>query len=267
MIVELDLLSLCSIKYCADEILEREVDNTIDIVICNAGIVQPEYMVNEYGWEYHMATNYIGHFYLVNLLLPKMRAQETSSRIVMVSSRYHVNARMNINDLHFSGSSNSTTSSNSSGSSSGQTSQSSRYCPLIAYANSKLATILFARALSMRLEDTNVVAVALHPGKIFTSFRKHFIPEEVPHVYEYICMTIFQYDERTLGLIRGFDHSFLRHSSPTSRLRKGWPLLFMSVSPRKSPACLGRSLKTAPEQTMPSAKMFVHVASACSSFG
>jgi len=128
----------------------------------------------------------------VNLLLPKMRAQETSSRIVMISSRYHTNARLNINDMHFSGRSSSTPSSGSSSSSSGMFSHWNRFCPRTAYANSKLATILFARALALRLEDTNVVAVALHPGRVSTSLRKNFAPEEVCN---YVLLTIFQYFE------------------------------------------------------------------------
>lgn len=182
-----------------------------------------------------MATNYMGHFYLVNLLLPKMKAQLSSSRIVVVSSRYHTNARLDINDLHFSGSSTSNTSSSTSSSSS----RPNRYCPRIAHANSKLASILFARALALRLEDTPVIAVALHPGRVSTPLRKHFIPEEV--MYMYICMYVrrFQYfkcihmdaDVHMYG--RVFDRSFSRHSSQTSRFRRVWPLLYTHVSLRK----------------------------------
>ena len=199
VIVKLDLLSLHSIKHCADEILEREIGSTIDIVVCNAGTLQPKFLVNENGWEYQMATNYMGHFYLVNLLLPKMKAQPSNSRIVVVSSRYHANARLDINDLHFSSSGGSSSRSNnnntsSSSSSSNQSSQPHRYCPRIAYANSKLATILFIRALAQRLEDTQVIAVALHPGRVSTSFRKHFIPEEVYiYVYNYISIHLVLY--------------------------------------------------------------------------
>eukprot|EP01036_Dinobryon_divergens_P024068 gene24068-32484_t len=133
VIVKLDLLSLRSIKECADEILERERDSPIDIVVCNAGTVQPKCLVNENGWEHQMATNYMGHFYLVNLLLPKMKAQLSSSRIVVVSS-------------------------------------------------SKLAIILFARALALRLEETQVIAVALHPGRGVRSliFKTFFADKSIP---------------------------------------------------------------------------------------
>lgn len=37
VIIELDLLSLPSIEKCADEILQREINNSIDILVCNAG--------------------------------------------------------------------------------------------------------------------------------------------------------------------------------------------------------------------------------------
>jgi NAD(P)-dependent dehydrogenase (short-subunit alcohol dehydrogenase family) len=120
----------------------------------------PKLVRSEYGWESQMATNHIGHFYFTNLLLPKMKAQLTKSRVVVVASMYHISAKLIISDMHFNNPDNT-------------------YTPWKAYANSKLANVLFVRALATRLEDTNVVAVALHPGIVSTNLFKHVVPEKV----------------------------------------------------------------------------------------
>jgi len=160
IVLELNLLSLPSIKACADEILRREMNSNIDILVCNAGIMAPPKLIrNEYGWESQMATNHMGHFYFTNLLLPKMKAQLTRSRIVVVASMYHVSAKLYISDMHFNRPNNT-------------------YSPWKAYANSKLANVLFVKALATRLEDTQVTAVALHPGIVSTGLFRHVLPEK-----------------------------------------------------------------------------------------
>ena len=51
------------------------------------------------------------------------------------------------------------------------------YSPMGAYATSKLANILFTRALAKRLQDTAVTATCLHPGFVRTNFGRN---NEVP---------------------------------------------------------------------------------------
>lgn len=110
-----------------------------------------------------MATNHMGHFYLTNLLLPKMKAQLTMSRIIIVSSMYHIYANLYVNDLHF---------------------KNSRYNRWTAYANSKLANILFMKALAIRLEHSNVSTVALHPGITATNLLRNIKAIRFPfHIY------------------------------------------------------------------------------------
>jgi NAD(P)-dependent dehydrogenase (short-subunit alcohol dehydrogenase family) len=47
------------------------------------------------------------------------------------------------------------------------------YNPFLAYAQSKLANVLFTRALAGRLKDTQVTVNALHPGTINTELTRY----------------------------------------------------------------------------------------------
>jgi NAD(P)-dependent dehydrogenase (short-subunit alcohol dehydrogenase family) len=105
------------------------------------------------GFELQIGTNHFGHWYLTQLLLTKMKAQTFQSRIVVVSSTAHMMASMNYDDLHYK---------------SGR-----RYLAWPAYGNSKLANILFTKALADRLVGTSVIAVCLHPGVIATNLQRN----------------------------------------------------------------------------------------------
>lgn len=58
----------------------------IDGVILNAATKSKKYDTNPDGMELSLATNHIGHFLLVALLLPKLLGQEGESRIVFVGT-------------------------------------------------------------------------------------------------------------------------------------------------------------------------------------
>ena len=97
--------------------------------------------------------NHFGHAYLTRLLRPKLEARGTAaapSRVVVVASTAHGFAAKEWTaqdlDLDF---------------------KQVKYSPWGAYGNSKLANILFAKALAKRLPET-VTAVSLHPGVIRT---------------------------------------------------------------------------------------------------
>jgi NAD(P)-dependent dehydrogenase (short-subunit alcohol dehydrogenase family) len=44
------------------------------------------------------------------------------------------------------------------------------FVPIRAYCNAKLANLLFTRALAQRLEHSNIVVHAMHPGAVDTNF-------------------------------------------------------------------------------------------------
>lgn len=86
VVTELDLSSLKSVRKCASHLLNTE--NKIDILINNAGLMMCPEARTEDDFELQFGTNYLGHFLLTLLLLPKI-CQSTPARIVNVSSMAH----------------------------------------------------------------------------------------------------------------------------------------------------------------------------------
>ncbi|CAH0395592.1 unnamed protein product [Bemisia tabaci] len=86
VVKKLDLTSLESIRSCAEDI--KRTERQIHILINNAGILPGTRRLTEDGFEHAYVTNYLGHFYLTCLLLPKVLAS-TPSRIVNVASKVY----------------------------------------------------------------------------------------------------------------------------------------------------------------------------------
>jgi NAD(P)-dependent dehydrogenase (short-subunit alcohol dehydrogenase family) len=82
--IELDLSSLQQIRKAAENI--NALDEHIDVIINNAGIMASPYSKTVDGVESQFATNHIGHFLLTNLLLPKVLARKLPVRVVNVAS-------------------------------------------------------------------------------------------------------------------------------------------------------------------------------------
>lgn len=141
---QLDLADLDSIKRLADEVNAKE--SHIDFLVLNAGVMACPLSYTKQGFETQIGTNHFGHHYLTSLMLPKVR--RCYGRVVVVSSNAHKAARLNIDDLHF---------------------KKGKYSPWTAYANSKMANILFAKSLS----DKGISAFSVHPGVILTNLQQH----------------------------------------------------------------------------------------------
>lgn len=60
----------------------------LDALVCNAGLANTPGRSAE-GYDLHMATNYLGHFYLCKLLLDVLKATKGGARVVSVSSLMH----------------------------------------------------------------------------------------------------------------------------------------------------------------------------------
>jgi NAD(P)-dependent dehydrogenase (short-subunit alcohol dehydrogenase family) len=95
------------------------------------------------------ALNHMAPFVLTNLLLNHMRAS-APARIINVSSAAHQGATVDFNDIQFT----------------------QRYSGWKAYAQSKLANLLFTYELADRLQDADIMVTALHPGFVKTGFAK-----------------------------------------------------------------------------------------------
>lgn len=128
-----DLSRLDEVRALADQV------DALDTLVNNAGIVIPERRESADGYELTLAVNYLSHFLLTALLLPKLREP---GRIVNVSSigQYP----LDFDDLHYE----------------------QDFNGYYAYARSKLAQILFTYELAERLGDRDVTVNALHPATL-----------------------------------------------------------------------------------------------------
>ncbi|HVA12031.1 MAG TPA: SDR family oxidoreductase [Stellaceae bacterium] len=119
----------------------------IDVLLNNAGGFFARRTLTEDGLEHTFALNHMGYFRLTALLRERLVAS-APARIVNVASEAHRGARLDFDDLQ-----------NAKG-----------YRGWKAYQRSKLANILFTRALARRLVGTGVTANCLHPGFVATGF-------------------------------------------------------------------------------------------------
>ncbi|KAL3645515.1 Short-chain dehydrogenase TIC 32 B, chloroplastic [Castilleja foliolosa] len=90
-VLKLDMASVKSIKAFADNFIALNLP--LNILINNAGIMFCPYQLSEDGVDIQLATNHLGHFFLTNLLLDKMKETASSTgiegRIVNLSSLAH----------------------------------------------------------------------------------------------------------------------------------------------------------------------------------
>ncbi|MEO0425035.1 MAG: SDR family oxidoreductase [Pseudomonadota bacterium] len=149
--VPLDLAVLDSVRDAAAQVLAQVP--RIDALICNAAIAQvakQELTVD--GFESQLGVNHFGHFLLCALLFARIEA--CAGRIVVVGSNaYKMGLRqIQFNDLNFD----------------------HRYSAWNAYAQSKLAQMMFAYELQRRIEATGkaVQVFVCHPGASRTNLLR-----------------------------------------------------------------------------------------------
>jgi NAD(P)-dependent dehydrogenase (short-subunit alcohol dehydrogenase family) len=147
-----DLNSLASVKQFAEKFTREQTP--LNILILNAGIANYNYAQTVDGLEQTIGVNHIGHAYLTQLLMPTLIAN-APSRIVVVSSDLHAGPPLNYEALDRM--------------SSKENNAKKLWGLLRSYQQSKLANILYARALAPRYQDKQVTAYSLHPGVIQTN--------------------------------------------------------------------------------------------------
>lgn len=148
-IIDLDLSSLESVKSFVDKFSKKH--KVLDILVNNAGVMVPPYSKTNDGFELQFGTNHLGHFTLTGLLLPFIKQSE-KGRIVTVSSVAHRRGNINFEDLNW---------------------ETRDYNAWQAYADSKIANLYFTYELARRLNDTNIQALASHPGYTRTNLQKN----------------------------------------------------------------------------------------------
>jgi NAD(P)-dependent dehydrogenase (short-subunit alcohol dehydrogenase family) len=139
----LDLTDLGSVRAFAESV-ER-----LDVLINNAGVMALPKGRTADGFERQIGTNHLGHFALTGLLLVKI-----TDRIVTVSSGAHRAGKINFDDLNY---------------------ERRRYERWSAYAQSKLANLMFAYELDRRLRAASspLKSLAAHPGYASTELQSH----------------------------------------------------------------------------------------------
>uniref|UniRef100_A0A8C5LZ75 Dehydrogenase/reductase SDR family member on chromosome X n=1 Tax=Leptobrachium leishanense TaxID=445787 RepID=A0A8C5LZ75_9ANUR len=144
-----DLTSMKSIRKFVQNFEAKNLD--LHVLVNNAGVMLVSERRTQDGFEEHFGLNYLGHFLLTNLLLKYLKrsgACDNYARVVTVSSATHYVGELNFDDLQ----------------------SSCCYSPHGAYAQSKLALVLFSYYLQNQLmtDGSHVTANVVDPGVVNT---------------------------------------------------------------------------------------------------
>lgn len=147
-VMVLDLADLKSVRDFAEAFLASY--DRLDILINNAGVMALPEVRTVDGFEMQFGANHLGHFALTGLLLPALK-KTPGARVVTVSSGAHAAGDIHFDDLQWR----------------------KRYERWGAYAQSKLANLLFAYEVQRRFAsaDVNAISVACHPGYAATNLQ------------------------------------------------------------------------------------------------
>lgn len=147
----LDLSSLQSVRAATTAFKSKH--QRLDILINNAGVVPRNYQATTDGFEMQFGVNHLGHFLLTNLLLDLLKAS-APARVIHVSSTMHHFGNIDFDSFR----------------------KPKFYFFMKAYAQSKLANVLFSNELARQLANSNVTSNALHPGPVKTEIYRD-LPE------------------------------------------------------------------------------------------
>ncbi|MBB5394883.1 SDR family oxidoreductase [Mucilaginibacter sp. AK015] len=144
-VVHCDLADLESVRNAAGMLKSSLL--AINVLINNAGGIFNQRSESKDGFEMTFAVNHLGHFLLVQNLLPLL--EKGQARIINVSSEAHRMAKPNFNDLQWT---------------------KRPYAAWKAYGTAKLFNIYFTRSLALKYGPKGISAFAVHPGLVNTRF-------------------------------------------------------------------------------------------------
>jgi NAD(P)-dependent dehydrogenase (short-subunit alcohol dehydrogenase family) len=119
----------------------------LHILVNSAGVMGGPLTRDARGYEKHFATNYLGHFQLVNGLWPALRVA-SGARVVNVSAWAHRRSPVVFADPMF---------------------EHREYQWWLGYGQSKTANVLHAVGINARGAKDGIEAFAVHPGSIFST--------------------------------------------------------------------------------------------------
>ena len=144
-----DFAELASVRGAAERI--GELRDHVDVLANNAGMIAPHRMETVDGHELTLQVNHLAPFLLTRMLNPLLEAAP-SARVVTVSSGAHEFMRkgMIFDDIDLE----------------------HGWGSFKAYAQSKLANVLFSYELCARLGGTDITSNCMHPGAVRSGFGK-----------------------------------------------------------------------------------------------
>ena len=123
----------------------------IDIAIFNAGVMACPLYRTQQGLEWQLGVNHVGHFVLLQTLLPALRAAR-GARLVTLSSIAHRMSAVRFDDMNYTD---------------------REYDKWQAYGQAKSAQSLMAVELDRREAGNGIRSFSVHPGGIFTPLQRH----------------------------------------------------------------------------------------------
>ncbi len=148
----LELDSLDSVRNFV-QVFDKKFSH-LDGLVNNAAVMNTPQRRTKDGFELQFGVNFLGHFLLTELLLPKLKKAKTS-RIVHTSSVFHEKGSIDLSDLNY---------------------DNKKYSGWDAYNQSKLAQVLYSRYQAKLLKSSNICSVSIHPGWVQTPLIKHTLP-------------------------------------------------------------------------------------------
>lgn len=149
--VSFDFGRLASVRTGAAEVLALVGDGGLAALVNNAGIFAPERMVTADGHELTFQVNHLAPLLLTELLRPAFGlVAHAPTRVINVASIAHTRGIIHREDLTLA----------------------TGFTGYAAYAQSKLANVLHARALAAHGSTDRIWACSLHPGVISTKLLK-----------------------------------------------------------------------------------------------
>ena len=140
-----DFARLEEVARLADEVASAHPE--LSVLVNNAGLLTDHRQESADGYELTFAVNYLAPVLLTRLLLPTLK-NNPPARIVNVASTAMGGGRIDFKDLQFK----------------------EGFDGWDAYANSKLANVMFSNHLAAQISGSGVVSNALCPGLIDTNF-------------------------------------------------------------------------------------------------
>ena len=212
-----DLAQQTDVNRLADEIishLNKNNDGKLDVLINNAGGVRNWYTTTREGYETQFALNHLAGFLLTYRLLPCL--SRAHGKMILTGSDSHKNMKIRWNNIMFK----------------------KRYSTLMAYKQSKLANLMFAKEFNDKLAASGVRAYVVDPGLVntdigskgTTGFVSWFWSKRAKHgvhpgvsaqTYAYICTAP---DATELYYHRCEPRSYSKNVDITAETKRLWDL-------------------------------------------